>query len=447
MKNIFYVLVLIFSILNTSNGQAQLPQRKISEAQKQKVIKRIEQLMIDKYIFPELGAKMAAYIRKQQKNNAYAAAKSPDDFRYLLTRDLRAISKDGHISVSYNPARAKRLSKGPLPKPSPERMRAIEAREKGRNFGFEKVERLMGNVGYLDLRGFYDHQRGAETAANAFGFLANTQGIIIDLRRNGGGSPRMVQLLCSYFFDEKPVHLSNFYWREGKGSRKEEYWSLEKVKGKKMPNKPLFILTSRRTFSAAEDFSYSLQAQKRVTIVGETTGGGAHPVRSFAVGDMFVMAVPIGRSFNPITKTDWEGVGVIPEIKISADKALDKAHLEILRLLKNKNASVEGLDWAMHGIEAKINPVKLPVTVLKAYAGEYTNRKIILKESQLYYQRPSTSQNMRKLIPLTEDLFAVEGLSYFRIQIKKDKAGKVIGLMGKYDNGRQDLSKKGKIIE
>ena len=447
MRNTFYTFLLIMSVLSAITCQAQSPQTNISATQKQKVVERIAQLMKDKYIFPELGVKMANYIQKQYKKKAYAAAQSPDDFRYLLIRDLQAVSKDKHINMSYNPARAKRLSKGPLPKPSPERMRAIIAREQGRNYGFVKVEQLMGNIGYLDLRGFYDHQRGAETAANAFGFLANTHGIIIDLRRNGGGSPRMVQLLCSYFFDEKPVHLSNFYWREDKGVRKDEYWSLEKVQGKKMPKKPLYILTSNRTFSAAEDFSYSLQAQKRVTIVGETTGGGAHPVRSFEAENMFVVSVPIGRSFNPITKTDWEGVGVIPDIKTPANKALERAHLEMLKLLKSKNTVVENIDWAIQGMEAKINPVQISKALMKTYAGDYTNRKIILKENHLYYQRPSTSQNMRKLIPLTQDLFAVEGLSFFRIQIQKDERGQVTGVLGKYDNGRSDLSKKGKIIE
>mgnify|MGYP001794160919 FL=1 len=447
MKNTFYTSLVIIGLLSTFYGYAQPPQGKISEVQKEKVVARIGQLMRDKYIFPELGIKMANYLQKQHRNKVYVNANYPDELRHLLTRDLQAVSKDKHIRVGYNPARAKRLSKGPLPKPSPERMRLIEAREKSRNYGFEKVEKLIGNIGYLDLRGFYDHQRGAETAAHAFGFLANTQGIIIDLRRNGGGSPRMVQLLCSYFFDTKPVHLSSFYWREGKGSRKEDYWTLAKIQGKRMPNKPLFIITSRATFSAAEDFSYSLQAQKRVTIVGETTGGGAHPVRGFAVEDLFVLAVPIGRSFNPITKTDWEGVGVIPDIKISADKALDKAHLEMMKLLKRKQPQVEGLDWTIQGLEAKINPVKISTAVLKTYVGDYTNRKLILKGNQLYYQRPKLSQNLRKLIPITQELFGVEGLPYFRIQIEKGDRGEVIGVIGKYDDGRQSVSKKGKVME
>ena len=445
MRIHFLITTLSIYVLGIMSCSAQNNQQKLSEAQKQKVVKRVSQLMKDKYIFPELGAKMAAYIQKQHQNKAYVNVDSPDDFRYLLTRDLRKISKDGHISISYNPDRAKRLNKGPLPKPSPERMRMIEEREKGRNYGFEKVEILTGNVGYLDLRGFYDHRRGAETAANAFGFLANTQGIIIDLRRNGGGSPRMVQLLCSYFFDEKPIHLSNFYWREG--NRKDEYWTLKEVKGKKMPKKPLFILTSKTTFSAAEDFSYSLQAQKRVTIVGETTGGGAHPVRSYAVDEMFVMAVPIGRSFNPITKTDWEGVGVIPEIKVSASKALDRAHLEILKIAKSKGSASANIDWAMMALEAKINPVKVPASTIKSYVGEYTNRKIMLKNNQLYYQRPANSQVMLKLTPLTQETFSVEGYSFFRLQFRKDANGKVIEVVGLYDNGRETVSKRGKLTE
>jgi C-terminal processing protease CtpA/Prc len=192
------------------------------------------------------------------------------------------------------------------------------------NAGYRKVERLGGNVGYLALDGFAGAEAAAEPAAAAMNFLANTDALLIDLRRNGGGDPSGVALLCSYFFDEKPVHLNSLYWR--KGDRTEEFWTRKELAGKRYLNKDVYVLTSARTFSGAEEFAYNLQTQKRATVVGETTGGGAHPGEGRPIGDHFGMFVPTGRAINPITKTNWEGTGVKPDVAVPADEALAKAH-------------------------------------------------------------------------------------------------------------------------
>jgi C-terminal processing protease CtpA/Prc len=155
------------------------------------------------------------------------------------------------------------------------------------------------------------------------GFLANTDALIVDLRRNGGGRPEMVALLSSYLFDER-THLNDLYWREG--NRTDEFWTNATVAGPRYGGKkPVFVLTSKRTFSGAEEFAYNLKALKRATIVGETSGGGAHPGDMQKIADGFAMFVPTGRAINPVTKTNWEGVGVEPDVVVPADQALDKA--------------------------------------------------------------------------------------------------------------------------
>ncbi|MCG3120544.1 MAG: hypothetical protein ALAOOOJD_03288 [bacterium] len=174
----------------------------------------------------------------------------------------------------------------------------------------------------------------SEAAATAMNFLANTDALIIDLRRNGGGQPEMVALLSSYLFD-KPTHLNDIYSRFD--NRTQEYWTSETVAGKRYgESKPVYVLTSNRTFSGAEEFAYNLKNLKRATIVGETTGGGAHPVRPHRITDHFMIGVPFARAINPITKTNWEGTGVTPDIETTAEQALKVAQLAALKNLVAK---------------------------------------------------------------------------------------------------------------
>jgi C-terminal processing protease CtpA/Prc len=197
------------------------------------------------------------------------------------------------------------------------------------NFGFEKVERLAGNIGYLDLRGFLPPEIMGDTAAAAMSFLSYSDALIIDLRQNGGGSPDGVALLVSYLVPPHPVRLNDIYNRVS--DQTHQYWSLPYVPGKRFTMKDVYLLTSNRTFSGAEDFAYALKNLKRVTIVGEVTGGGAHPVGPRRINDHFVAMVPFGRSISVVTNTDWEGVGVEPDVKAPAERALATAHLAALQ--------------------------------------------------------------------------------------------------------------------
>jgi tetratricopeptide (TPR) repeat protein len=190
------------------------------------------------------------------------------------------------------------------------------------NYGFERVERLEGNVGYLKFNYFGPIDRVRETAAAAMRMLAGADAIIFDLRENGGGSPETVRFICSYLFGER-THLNSLYWREG--DRTEEFWTLEDLPSERMPDVPVFVLTSNRTFSGAEEFAYNLRTRDRATLVGETTGGGANPGGGYPLPGGLMIFVPEGRAINPVTGTNWEGVGVVPHVEAPAAQALDVA--------------------------------------------------------------------------------------------------------------------------
>lgn len=190
------------------------------------------------------------------------------------------------------------------------------------NCGFDKVEVLAGNVGYLKFNMFADPEVCGLTATAAMNFLANVDAIIIDLRENGGGDPRMIALISSYLFS-KPTHLNDLW--ERKTDSTQQYWTLPYVPGKRLDSKPAFVLTSKRSFSGAEEFTYNLKNLKRATIIGETTGGGAHPVSGHRIDDHFMIGVPFARAINPISKTNWEGVGVEPDVKVPAAETLSTA--------------------------------------------------------------------------------------------------------------------------
>jgi C-terminal processing protease CtpA/Prc len=225
------------------------------------------------------------------------------------------------------------------------------------NYGFERAERLPGNIGYLDLRAFMDAREGGATAAAAMAFLANTNALIVDIRRNGGGGPEMVALVSSYLFDER-VHLNSLYWREG--DRTDQFWTTDWVPGPRFGgSRPVYVLTSGETFSAAEEFAYNLQTRKRATIVGETTGGGAHPGGPARLTEHFRLFIPRGRAINPVTGDNWEGRGVKPDVPVPATDALRTARVLAMRerLSQVKDAELKGeLERLLRELEAEVTP-------------------------------------------------------------------------------------------
>ncbi len=317
-------------VLAQNPGNA--PAVKIDSATRTQVIENLLQMLDKSYVLPEAAKKMTADIRARVERKEYDAVTSAEELARKLTEDLQAASPDRHLMVHYSPAPIPdRAANNGMPAEEKEFRRRFSS---GLNHGFERAERMQGNVGYIDLRAFTDPDLGAETLAAAMTFVSNTQALIIDLRYNGGGEPAMVALVCSYFFGSQPVHLNDLYWREG--DRTEEFWTKPNVPGRRYEGKDVYLLTSRHTFSGAEEFAYNLKNLKRATIVGETTGGGAHHGENRKLSDHFGIYIPLARAINPITKTNWEGTGVKPDVEVPEQQALKTAYIMALTKAMNK---------------------------------------------------------------------------------------------------------------
>ena len=275
----------------------------------------------ESYVFPEAAKKMEEAVREHQKKGEYDSITDGDDFAKRLTDDFQAVSHDKHLHVIFSPA-VLPPDMGREGPPDPKQEEKERKEMEGMNCGFDKAEVMEGNVGYLKFDFFADPKICGPTAVAAMNFLANVDAIIFDLRENHGGDPKMVAFVSSYLFAER-THLNDLWTRQGDVT--EQYWTDPFVPGKRLDGKPVFVLTSKQTFSGAEEFTNNLKVQKRATIVGETTGGGAHPVRGHRINEHFGIGVPFARAINPVTHANWEGTGVEPDVKVASALALDTA--------------------------------------------------------------------------------------------------------------------------
>ncbi|MGB8959253.1 MAG: S41 family peptidase [Candidatus Aminicenantales bacterium] len=410
----------------------------LDAAKKQAIVDEISTLLNKNYIFAETAKKLEDALRTKLAAGDFANVNEAPAFAQAVSQLLLDVGKDRHMGFAYNPAMAEDLRR--LMGRSEEEAKKVRERqlEEARrdNFGFRKVERLPGNIGYIDFRVFQSPADAGPTAVAAMNFLAYCDAVIVDLRQNGGGDPAQIQLISSYFFDE-PVHLNDLYARAT--DRTENYWTLPYVPGAKAVGADLYILTSARTFSGAEEFTYNMKNLKRATVIGETTGGGAHPTDTMIVQHDFLLRVPFARAINPVSKTNWEGTGVTPDIAVPAAQAFDRAYAMAVEKLAAK-ATAPGrkveYEWILDAEKAKQNPPRVDANVLKIYAGVYGERKVTFENGALFYQRTGPTY---RLVPMTATLFALDGLDYFRVEFRV-KEGKAVELVGLYDNGRRETS-------
>jgi len=408
----------------------------LTAASRDQLLDRIAALIEQHYVYKEVARKVAADIRAWKTDREISQASNTRSLASILTERLR--KADRHFAVEWSPP-----SKGgsTAQQTAGQNSPAFATRLAHDNYGFDAVEHLPGNVGYVRMSMFADFDTkltGEKTPpARAAGeaamvLLENSDAVIFDLRLNHGGSPAMIDLLLSGFFGDAPVLLNRFYERTS--DRSTDFTTLSNYSGRRRPDVPVFVLISGGTGSAAEEFAYDVKSLKRGVIVGEPSFGGANPGEDFDAGGGFSVFVSTGAAVNPITHTNWEGVGVQPDIVVPAAQALNEAHALALEAVLARGGPDEmqtEARWALERLRAEREG--LVVTSLAAsafvgtYAGNYGNRKVLLENGVLVYQVGRLPA--LKLVPLHDDAFALDGRADTRIRFERDSAGLVVRMI------------------
>ncbi len=329
----------------------------VDAATQLELVQRLSAKVRSLYVLPDLAEQVCLRLQQSLADGEYADIQEGELLALALTLTMQEVSQDEHLWVRWHPQ--------PLPEEdelrrSREWMALQRLEAELDNYGFHRVERLPGNVGYVDIQRFHRAEWGGDTAVAAMQLLAGTSALIIDLRRCQGGHPGMVALVSSYLFGDEPMHLNSIYWHDEDITQ--QHWTLPYVPGKRFCGKPAYALIGKDTFSAGEEFAYNLQARQRATLVGEITGGGAHAGASYRLHPHFEAFIPSGRAINPITHTNWQTSGVTPDVSVSQEEALGVAHrlaLETLiesigepapaphrRLLEEAQAALRALETA-----------------------------------------------------------------------------------------------------
>jgi len=284
------------------------------------IVAETSRLLVERYVFPEIGTQVAELLAARLAEGRYGAAGSPKELAVLVTEDLQSVNGDRHLRLKYH---AELIAA--------EQDAAVGAeldRAAGESMnGVPLIQRLDGGVVLLELAPMiFPLAISGPTLQAALNLVASAKALIIDLRGNLGGSPDTVAFICSHLLDE-PTHLNTLYWRES--DTYEQSWSMPYVTGPRFGGtKPIWVLTSAKTFSGAEELTYDLQQLGRAVVVGERTGGGAHPREGHTVHPHLEATIPTGRAINPLSGTNWEGTGVLPDIEVPAADALDRARRE-----------------------------------------------------------------------------------------------------------------------
>ncbi len=427
MRKILWLAMLLplLSLFLATGVSAQEPG--LSRQQKLAIVDDLDKTLMANYVFPDIARKIGPALRDALQKGAYDGARSKGELAQKLTEDLVKTTNDLHFFVGVDPLwiAEKRAKDDPLRKAEIRKDERAELEKT--NFGFDAVSRLDGNIGYIRFGYFADPELAYDTAAAAMRFVENSDAVIIDLRYNNGGHLEMAQFLASYFFPgDKDQLLFDYYYNEDGKRIERGQWVLPALPGKRMTDKPVYILTGSTSFSSAEWFSYMMKKLGRATLIGERTAGGAHPVDRKPINDDFFVQVPIGQIRDPLDHGDFEGVGVQPDIEAASITALPLAHkLALEKQSANGAVQKEVFDWLLPALMAKIQKLDPEKALLQAAAGKYEGRALVLEDGTLFYIWRDRLRVALELIG--SNLFAVEGVTDFRYRLVYQN-GKVTGL-------------------
>jgi len=396
------------------------------------VVGRVADQIEGRYFDAGRAAKLAAALRAEAARGDYDRYAAPLDLAQALT--VRLKPEDTHFQVVWS-AKASAAPGGPRPDAAAVVAEAAEAAaaERRQNYGFRAVEILPGALAVVRMSYFADFE-GADGAAKqaadaAMAMTAGAEAVIFDLRENGGGSPAMVGYLVGHFVPEGARVYNTF---KSRGPDADERPTAAPKAGRRL-ELPLYVLVSGRTASAAESFSYTLQAARRAVVVGEASAGGANPGAMAPIGDGFAVFVSDGSPVNPITGKNWEGTGVVPDVAVPVADALTKAEqLALAKLLEGPGEAAAKTEarWALEAL----GPAA-PVKALSDYPGAYGVRSVVVEGGRL--QIVQSRRPPLWLKPLAPDTFAVEGAAVpTRIRFDRDAAGKVTGMTQTLSSGQ-----------
>lgn len=411
-------IIFIIAVINLSNGYSQ--NRSIDSEMIMEVVDTCIQAFKTYYVYPEKLVEVEKYVRSNIEKGKYNSITSKRDLCRQIIRDFRSITRDRHIWIDI-------MKNIPAGNDKKSKDREI-AENQITNFGFVKFELLKENVAYLRIDGFIDLEYAKETAAAAMNMLGNSKSIILDLRFNHGGNKNMVHFISSYFFKNK-TQLNSLYFREADSLV--TAWTFPDVPGKKLIEQKLYILTGRNSASAAEAFAYLMKNYKRAVIIGDKTAGAAHWAEYYKYPDLDIfLKIPVARPINPITKKDWEGVGVIPDLEIPESKALEIAYLRALKDIEPELTDInekEDLLWYIKLTELKQGTSINKRNDLKEYTGNYSNGKLsfIYKEEKLYWK---DSDDEYVLLPLSNDAFVFSDTEDYIMQFLRNEEDKIYGM-------------------
>lgn len=288
----------------------------------EQIVNRLSESLQKNYIFPEIAEEISSNLKSHLQNGDYSDITEGEFLAFVLTFHLQEVNQDEHLWVRWH---SKSLPdyQGPLYQDeSWEDQLHHEARST--NFGLRKIEYLPANIGYLEIQNFVRLGWGKEAVIEAMIFLQNAEALIIDLQKCQGGYADMITFLSSYFFDAEPILLNTIFWKNE--NRTEEFWTYRQVPGPRFSDKPVYILTSRKTISGGEAFAYNLKILDRAVVVGDKTNGSAHLGASFRLHKNYEAFIPIGYPINPVSNRNWESTGVEPDVRVQQERALSTAY-------------------------------------------------------------------------------------------------------------------------